>query len=54
MNVDDSIMFSAKENGPWYSRMDDSYIAFWGVLLEKAWAKSFGNYSSLKVGGYST
>ena len=54
MNIDDSVMYSSKENGPWYARMDDTYKAYWGVLLEKAWAKSFSNYSSLKVGGFTT
>jgi hypothetical protein len=26
----------------------------WGVLIEKAFAKSFSNYSALKIGGYSS
>ena len=54
INIDDSIMYSSKENGPWYARMDNKYKAYWGVLAEKAWAKAFGNYSMLKGGGFTT
>ena len=54
LNVDDRIMFSDEEDGPWYSRPDPTYKSYWGLILEKAWGKAFGNYASLKVGGFAT
>lgn len=48
------MMFSDKEDGLWYGRIDQQYKAFWGVILEKAWAKAFGNYKNLGVGGFAT
>lgn len=54
LNIDDSILWDADTDTPWYSRMSGTDPTFWGILLEKAWAKSFGNYQSLAVGGYAT
>lgn len=33
--------------------MSPDFPAFWGILIEKAWAKAFSNYKSLGKGGYS-
>ena len=53
MDVDDLVRYSTHEEKTWYSRINQDLPAMWGVLIEKAWAKSFSNFSALKRGGYS-
>jgi hypothetical protein len=54
MDVDDRVRYPTIEITNWYGRMSKEFPAFWGILVEKAWAKSFSNYKSLGKGGYST
>lgn len=53
MDVDDQVRYPALEGKTWYARYNDNLPSMWGVLIEKAWAKSFSNYKSLDKGGFS-
>jgi len=53
MDIDDLVRFPTVEEETWYSRLNPSFPAMWGTLIEKAWAKSFSNYKAMAKGGYS-
>ena len=54
MDIDDLVRYPTVEQGTWYARLNPNFPAMWGALIEKAWAKSFSNFSSLMRGGFST
>jgi len=53
MDVDDLVRYPTIHENSWYGRMNKDFPSMWGVLIEKAWAKSFSNYMALGRGGYS-
>ena len=54
MDIDDLVRYPTAEDETWYSRLNPKFPAMWGMLIEKAWAKSFSNFSALKLGGFSS
>jgi len=54
MDVDDLVRYPTMHDKTWYARMSDEFPSMWGVLIEKAWAKTFSNYKAINRGGYST
>ena len=53
MDIDDRVRYPTIEGTNWFARMSPDFPDFWGVLVEKGWAKAFSNYKALGKGGFS-